>query len=322
MDLLNHLEELAAEATWPDQEPTQEELSRWGKLFGYSASEALDIIARNRADINRPKLTDKVWNLVKAEKEDEGYDRETYEHQVQLWSRTPHHQRDSTEREDKSSYIFKLGGLFRDTGSLQRTLGISGQVQRGYGEEGDADFASVDGAAKRAIESWFAAQSPTIPRPTFIRVSHAPKDLSEISSHPTLGIDSSLPQHRMPNINHVFAPAQMEYPVWYFFYGTLMDHGTVQKCLSLPHPPGLIPASIMGGVLRTWGHKYKALVDGPADARVDGFAYRVESSEQEGCLRHRETEAYEVVRCRISMSSDEIQGLTFRFAKHHLLDVD
>ncbi|KAI4129144.1 MAG: hypothetical protein LQ338_002379 [Usnochroma carphineum] len=320
MDLMGHLEELAVlEATRPDQELTPEEISRWCTLFGYSASEAPDIIVRFQADINRPKLSDEQWNSVRAAKEAEGYHRETYEHQIQLWLRR---QRESTKCDDESLFIFKLGGRLNDIESLQREVGVSAKVPRGHEEEGHADFACINGAAKRAIEEWFKTQSSTFDRPIFIHISQAPKDLSEISCHPTLGIDSSLPQHRMLNINHTFAPTQMEYPVWYFFYGTLMDQETLQKCLSLPHFPQLISASIKGGVLRTWGHKYKALVDGPADARVHGYGYRVESSEHEGCLRIRESAAYEVVRCRITLDSEEVQGLTFRFAKHELLDMD
>ncbi|KAI4109835.1 MAG: hypothetical protein LQ339_001619 [Xanthoria mediterranea] len=115
----------------------------------------------------------------------------------------------------------------------------------------------------------------------------------------------------------------MEYPVWYLFYGTLMDPQTVQKCISLPSTPRLVPASTRGGILRSWGRKYKALVDGPLDAQVDGFAYRVETAEHEEYLRFRETKAYEVVRCRITLEGgEEVPGLTFRFVKQEDLDVD
>ena len=111
------------------------------------------------------------------------------------------------------------------------------------------------------------------------------------------------------------------------FYGTLMDPQTLQNCISLPHPPILMPASIKGGTLRTWGRKYKALVDGPATAHVDGYAYCVLWTEREEYPRFRETEAYEVVRCRITLHSEEgvqeeVLGLTFRFARHDELDVD
>lgn len=195
-------------------------------------------------------------------------------------------------------------------------------MRKGLGEEGDADFAHITGAAKRAIEDWIETQSPRPPRPTFIRLSQSRKDLSDMSCHPSLGVDSSLPQHRLQDSPR-HAPAQMEYPVWYLFYGTLMDPETVQKCIPLPSTPRLLPASTRGGILRSWGRKYKALVDGPPEAQVDGFAYRVETAEHEEYLRFRETEAYEVVRCRITLEGgEEVPGLTFRFVKQEDLDMD
>lgn len=330
MDLLQHLEELAIGVIRTEKEPTYEDLSRWHSFFGYSAPEALNIIARLRANLNEHKLSDEQWDLIKAGKEDEGYDRETYEHQLQLWSAKSNshfHPKDRAKSEGTALYIFKLGGPFKDIEVLQRAVGVSAEVRKGHGEDGDTDFARIHGAAKYAIEDWLETQSPPMTyRPTFIRLSQAPKDLSDVSSYPTLGIDSSLPQHRTQAIDHLFAPAQMEYPVWYFFYGTLMNPETLQQCLSIPDPPRLILASIKGGFLRTWGRKYKALVDGPATAQVDGYAYRVESFEHEEHLRFRESEAYEVVRCRIALHSggvrEDVQGLTFRFTRHNKLDVD
>ncbi len=326
-----YLEEFATQVDRPEDEPADQDLSLWQTRFGYSAPEALVVIETLRADINGRKLSDDQWNLVKAAKEAEGYDRETYEHQLQLWSSNgsnfharPKH---SGPARDTSSYIFKLGGPFTDIESLRRAVGgVSAEARRGQGEEGDTEFACVDGAAKRVIEDWLATQSPPMHyRPTFIRLSQAPKNLSEHSSHPTLGIDCTLPQHRMQDLNQPFAPAQNEYPVWYFFYGTLMDPQTLQKCISIPHPPIMTLASINGGVLRTWGRKYMALVDGPATAVVHGCAYRVLSSEHEEYLRFRETEAYEVVRCCIALDSgegvqEEVRGLTFRFTRHDELD--
>ncbi|KAL8987213.1 MAG: hypothetical protein Q9177_003556 [Variospora cf. flavescens] len=334
MDLLQHLEEFATSATRIEEEPTSNDLLRWHRLFGYSAPDALDVIAEIRNNIHGRKLSDEQWDLLKVGKEAEGYDRETYEHQLHLWSTKssarlrPSHLMRSR---DTATYIFQLGRPFKDIEALQRAVGVSAELRRGQGEEGETtDFVCVDSAAKLAIEDWLMTQSPPlIHRPTFIRLSLASKDLSDTSSHPTLGIESSLPQHRAHEASHSFAPTQMEYPVWYFFYGTLMDPHTLQGCISTADLPVMTSATITGGTLRTWGRKYKALVDGPPTGEVDGYAYRVESSEQEEYLRFRETDVYEVVRCRLALRGggegghqEEVQGLTFRFKCQDMLDVD
>jgi hypothetical protein len=143
----------------------------------------------------------------------------------------------------------------------------------------------------------------------------ARKGLSDMSAHPTLGICATLPQHRATRINEPFLPTQDQYPVWNFFYGSLSDRDVLARVLGLEGTPVLKRASITGGVVRMWGEKYKALVDGPAEARVDGWAYRVVEREHEEALRCYETERYEVVRCCIAMgfSREVIEGLTFRF---------
>ncbi|KAI4284746.1 MAG: hypothetical protein L6R38_001202 [Xanthoria sp. 2 TBL-2021] len=321
MQVLEALKELMV-ASNSYQEPTLEEIDRWSKIFNYSVSEAPGIITQFRADINRQRLTDVQWYIIKDDKEAEGYGRETYEHWLQVWSNKSKISNQPRASDDKAFVVFKLQAPFPDIESLQSKVGISATLKKGLGEEGDADFAFVTGAAKRAIGDWIETQLPRPPRPTFIRLSLSPKDLLGNSSDPTLGVDSSLPQHRLQD-NQCHASAQMEYLVWYLFYGTLMDPQTVQKCVSLPSTPRLVPASTKGGILRSWGRKYKALVDGPADARVDGSAYLVEIAEHEEYLRFRETEAYEVVPCRINLEGgEEIQGLTFRFVKQEDLDVD
>ncbi|KAL8946962.1 MAG: hypothetical protein Q9222_006710 [Ikaeria aurantiellina] len=324
MDLLQHLEELACGINVHEPAPTSEDLSRWQDRFGYSEAEARDAITKLRTDISGRKISDDNWDLIRSAKEAEGYDRETYEHQVQLWSRNSHsHHRPRNSMGDKRSrFVLRLGGPFPNLDSLRRKVGISAELRRGYGEDGDSDFACIDGDGKSAVEDWLETNS-NYPL-DFYPVNQALKELCQTSSYPTLGIDSSLPQHRMSDIDHPFLPAQTEYPVWYFFYGTLMDSSTLQRCIGTSEPPRLIPASIKGGVMRTQQRReYNALVDGPATAQVDGFAYLAESAEQEDYLRYRETENYEVVRCDIIINCGEtLRGLTSRFARHDRLDAD
>ena len=146
----------------------------------------------------------------------------------------------------------------------------------------------------------------------------ARKDLCDWSAYPTLGLDTTLPQHRSRTSTEKYVPRQREYPVWYFLYGTLGDAGKLGQIMGLDEVPILHPARISGGVIKEWEGRYKALVDGPESALVKGWAYLVKTLEQEDELRFYETAGYEVVRCGILMeieggSKRFVQGCTFRF---------
>jgi hypothetical protein len=108
----------------------------------------------------------------------------------------------------------------------------------------------VNGNAKEAIIRWFRAQQTKF-NPTFVRVSKAEKDLSETQYTQPLGLDTTLPQNRVGSANTNFSQEQNQYPVSYFFCDTLTEDR-----LSI-----LEPASVSGGILRTWPGKYQALVD-------------------------------------------------------------
>lgn len=147
------------------QEPTLEEVDRWSKIFTYPVSEAPNIITQFRADINRQRLTDGQWHIIRVDKEAERYDRETYEHWLQVWSTKPKTSKQPRASDDKAFFVFKLQAAFPDIGSLQSKVGISATLKKGLVEEGDADFPCVTGAAKRAIEVWIETQSPRPPPP-------------------------------------------------------------------------------------------------------------------------------------------------------------
>ncbi|OGM47954.1 hypothetical protein ABOM_002663 [Aspergillus bombycis] len=134
---------------------------------------------------------------------------------------------------------------------------------------------------------------------------------------PCLGsdIDPTLPHHRAQSMDEIFLPAQNQYPVWYFFYGTLADPEILARQTSRSELPVLRRATVKGGIIKMWGGKYKALIDGPSSAIVDGWTYEVNSGEEEEQLRYYETDQYEVVRCEIHIleSGVLVKGLTFRF---------
>ncbi len=111
-------------------------------------------------------------------------------------------------------------------------------------------------------------------------------------------------------------PAQHEYPVWCSFYGSLADHGILSRVQGVSGDcPVLKPASIAGGIIKSWGGKYKARVDGPKTACVGGWAYQVQTKECKEALLFYETDKYEVVRCTIAIDGgmEELKGCTFRF---------
>ncbi|KAF2449884.1 hypothetical protein P171DRAFT_340349, partial [Karstenula rhodostoma CBS 690.94] len=137
----------------------------------------------------------------------------------------------------------------------------------------------------------------------------AEKNLSSFSMAPTLGIDATLPQYRLATMP---IPHQDQYPVSYFFYGTLAVPEKLRQVLELEDEPVLSPAEIRRGRKLRWG-KYPALVDGAEGNVVRGWTYVVETREHEDRLRSYETNKYEVVRCEIWSGGSQIPGLTFRF---------
>ncbi|KUJ19566.1 uncharacterized protein LY89DRAFT_562361, partial [Mollisia scopiformis] len=212
-------------------------------------------------------------------------------------------------------YLVKLEGSI--TSELIQKISESAQpveVILGNGDEGDANdarFCIINSAVKEAI---LEHASRNKIRPTIVRLPEpASKNLSSISRYPTLGLDTTLPQHRPSNEDVDFLPTQDQYPVWYFFYGTLADPAVLSRHLGLASEPILWPATVRGGVLKTWAGKYRALVDGAESSVIDGSAYEVQSKAQEDALRAYETSKYEVVRCMIEVGCRRIPGCTFRF---------
>lgn len=106
-------------------------------------------------------------------------------------------------------------------------------------------------------------------------------------------------------------------PVYYFFYGTLAQPKVLSHILDLEEQPVLRPAKITGYALADWG-QYRALVNGEPGQEVTGYAYLVESIEDELQLARYETNAYEAAPCRIRFADGrdpaQEQGMTFRYA--------
>lgn len=106
-------------------------------------------------------------------------------------------------------------------------------------------------------------------------------------------------------------------PLYYFFYGTLTQPKILSHILDLQISPVLRPAKLIGYSLTNWG-QYRALIDGESGEEVTGYAYFVESIEDELKLARYETNAYEPADCRIQFTDgqDPVQtlGMTFKYA--------
>lgn len=219
----------------------------------------------------------------------------------------------------KAKYLLKLENSIDSLKDVRRLgrMTMPPEVFSATNEDGDkTKFCKIGEKSKFHILQHFRHTEPRF-QPTIIRYNVANKDLFKTSIYPTLGCDATFPQNRITgDDDQRLLPAQNEYPVWYFFYGTLADPDVLRQQLGVE--VNYREASIKCGVLKTWGGKYKALVDardGKAPP-VKGKAFLVKDKEVEETLRTYETDKYEVTRCLIEMtdSIEEVRGLTFRFA--------
>jgi hypothetical protein len=122
------------------------------------------------------------------------------------------------------AYLFKLLHPITPT-ILARAAILHAQptIFHGLSSTGSAEFCRVTEHDIPLIKAWLAAQYPSI-LPVFAPIDKARKDFSPFSAYPTLGLDTTLPQYKPhSNSGDVVSPEQNEYPVWYFFYGTLAD---------------------------------------------------------------------------------------------------
>ena len=254
--------------------------------------------------------------------EAQGYSREAYEHMLKISGRStashdPRAITDISTSQASTTYLILLKDVLNTPEKIQSIAKLSEppEAVQASSETEDSVFCRIDGGIKQAIENWLSQQKSTF-RPTFVRLSKAKKELAATSIHPTLGLESTLPQHRPTLLQVSCLPRQDEFPVWYFFYGTLADSFFLARLLLLPEleHPFLVPATISKGIVKTWQHKYNALVDGASTDYVHGSAYKVTTKEREEALLLYETEKYEVVRCSIMMENGTVEGLTFRFA--------
>ncbi|PGH09424.1 hypothetical protein AJ80_07699 [Polytolypa hystricis UAMH7299] len=209
-----------------------EELERM-RLFHYSYQQAVDAIGQQRRNVARTCVPDVLWELIRDEKEAEGFSRAAYEHHLQKPSGG------FSERFSSSSvYLVTLEDPLNSPDKIQAIADFPSLPQVRYGTGEDGKLTALCELAATAMEALAAK------------------------------------------------PAQDDYPMWYFFYGSLHDPVRLVRLLMLPEttPIRLYPARITGGVLKLWGGRYKAMIDGPSIVVVEGPVYEVQTKGEEDAL--------------------------------------
>ena len=330
MEMLEELELMAqaASALQKNEEDMETTVTRWQTLFGYSASTAEFKIKDHQKNALNFAIFDDHWFIVRERMEAEGHDRESYEQFYNYRQAT----RDVINNQNLSmkgmrmlralGFLIKLEEPFINVKSIIQAAGLSLDASTEvipatdfFGEP--CSFYRINMMDKLAIEEWLEKHpQPEFFSPTYVWDS-ARKDLSSTFLYPTLGLDTTLPQYR-PESDKTYRqtprPSQNEYPVWYFFYGTLLDKAILARLFGSDFHAPYCEAKIRGGIVKTMG-KYNALVDDESGTNVvHGKAMRIQTREHEERLRAYETNVYEVVRCNIQVGPNEfINGLTFRF---------
>ncbi|MCJ1330481.1 hypothetical protein MMC10_007165 [Thelotrema lepadinum] len=319
MDLMVELDNLAHKAAINDDEPSENRIRRWMSLFSYPRAEAISKIQQRNTNLSRLVITHDHWASIQSSQEAIGFDKDAYEHflesratQVQAFQTATVVQSGipASKNQKKSTYLMKLSGAVSTPQQVQALLDLSEPPEvKSDDDDSTVRFIRVSATQRATIIS------KVTHKPLFIALTLlSKKDFDPNSRHPTLGIDSTLPQHRL-NTSTPVHPLQDEYPVWYFFYGNLAKPKILGPRLGIVEEDvELHPARVRGGRLGTWSDKYRALLDGESEDTVEGFGFLVRSVEDEDKLRTYETDAYEVVRCEMDLGNGEaVPSCTFRF---------
>jgi hypothetical protein len=172
----------AGDAQIADQYPSSDTIERWMRLFGYSHEEAVRLIGDQRGDgmshlpsaqsvgvytnlstVTRDRITDDHWALIKDEKEAYGYDREAYEHSLQLPKvfKSQSASIPTTGADGGLMLLFRLGGLLDSPEKVKEIAELEGLpvVKEGMSEMGVVKFCVVDKEAQKKLEEWLAQKA-------------------------------------------------------------------------------------------------------------------------------------------------------------------
>ncbi|KAK5991362.1 hypothetical protein PT974_09643 [Cladobotryum mycophilum] len=321
MELLTACEGLAANIAAfdfvDDDQVLASDIERWEQLFSLSPGDAVNAIKNWRSDFARSCLSEAAWEDIREQKLKEGYDKEAYEYSLFRYTDVQKTSPADNSRADNSMFMLKLEDILSSVEAVREVASLESipKLIPGVDEDGNsADFCHLTGVSKTRLLDALSRMRISW-RPTIIRISIASKNLSPVSLSPTLGIDTTLPQYRPSQSATPVIPAQDEYPVWYFFYGTLGDAKVLSRVLGLgDQPPEYKQARVRRGRLSSWAGKYLGLVDADENSTVDGWAYLVTTGDEEDALRAYETDKYDVVRCSMEFVGEDslVPALTFR----------
>ncbi|KAI2611377.1 uncharacterized protein GGS25DRAFT_193259 [Hypoxylon fragiforme] len=300
---------LAASVYDQDGNDLAADIDRWQTIFGFTPAEAEMEIRDRRSSTGCKYLGFEPWELNKDSLK--GFYKEAYEYALAT-ERLPTTLRNSTYIEPKSTFLLKLEGLFSDVEVLKIIGNLDSQSAkyRDGDADGDVEFCVIDATEKRNIEKSLLYHCIGF-QPTYIRISTAEKNLPWICRHPTLGVDSTMPQYRLQSQTETPAPIRNECPVWYFFYGTLADKDVLTRVLQREISTAeMKPAQVRGGGLITRAGKDRATIHADLEASpMAGSAYIVKTREEKYALRFHKTDRYAVVRCRIQLIAKELGTL-------------
>ncbi|KAH9871747.1 hypothetical protein J1614_006003 [Plenodomus biglobosus] len=219
-------------------------------------------------------------------------------------------------RRIEATYLLRLAPPLATPHSLATALNLPRVpiLQTGTTEHGTASFCQLSQSALLALDTWTTQHAPS-QHWTKIRISRAHRDTGAL---PLLGRDATLPQHRPHAADCASSGSNglgCEYPVPYFFYGTLADPARLARLFGVAASQlaGLQRAVLLDGRVRVWAGRYKAVVD-EVRGRVEGLAYVVASEDEADALRVYEGDNYEVVAAKLAIGGKEVVGRTFRFA--------
>lgn len=113
--------------------------------------------------VTRERITDDHWALIKDEKEALGYDREAYEHGLQLPKvfKGQSASIPTTGADGEMVLLFRLGGLLDTAEKVQEIAGLQRPptVMTGESEMGLVKFCAVDKDAQKKLEEWLTQQA-------------------------------------------------------------------------------------------------------------------------------------------------------------------